>query len=404
GGSDRFGNSVAISNDGNTLAVGANGEDSNATGIDGDQTDNSSSSASAVYVFTRSGSSWSQQAYVKASNTGVGDAFGYSVAISGDGNTLAVGTPSENSNATGIDGDESDNTATDAGAVYVFSRSGSSWSQQAYVKASNTGAYDSFGYSVAISDDGNTLAVGAYSEDSNATGIDGAETATLSNSGAVYVFSRSVDAWSQQAYVKASNTGAADEFGNSVAISGDGNTLAVGAHFEASMATGINGDEADDTANSAGAVYVFSRTGITWSQQAYVKASNTETTNAYDDEFGWSVALSEDGNTLAVGAVWEDSIATGIDGDESDNTATDAGAVYVFTRSAGSWAQQAYVKATNPEEWVNYGTSVSLSDDGNALAVGPPMKPVLPRALMAIRREPQLIMARCIFIKRLVPS
>ncbi|MCW8923994.1 MAG: FG-GAP repeat protein, partial [Gammaproteobacteria bacterium] len=309
-----------------------------------------------------------------ASNTGVGDAFGYSVAISGDGNTLAVGTPSENSNATGIDGDESDNTATDAGAVYVFSRSGSSWSQQAYVKASNTGAYDSFGYSVAISDDGNTLAVGAYSEDSNATGIDGAETATLSNSGAVYVFSRSVDAWSQQAYVKASNTGAADEFGNSVAISGDGNTLAVGAHFEASMATGINGDEADDTANSAGAVYVFSRTGITWSQQAYVKASNTETTNAYDDEFGWSVALSEDGNTLAVGAVWEDSIATGIDGDESDNTATDAGAVYVFTRSAGSWAQQAYVKATNPEEWVNYGTSVSLSDDGNALAVGAPFE------------------------------
>jgi cysteine-rich repeat protein len=99
-------------------------------------------------------------------------------------------------------------------------------------------------------------------------------------------------------YFKASNTGANDALGRSVALSGDGNTLAVGAWFEDSSATGIGGDQASDTAGNAGAVYVFARNGGVWTQQAYVKASNT----GADDHFGWSVALSGDGRTLAVGA------------------------------------------------------------------------------------------------------
>jgi trimeric autotransporter adhesin len=363
---DSFGREVALSADGNTLAVGAMAEDSNATGINGDETNNGAINAGAVYVFTRTSGGWSQQAYVKASNTGAGDQLGFSLALSADGNTLAVGAATEDSTATGINGDETNNGASAAGAVYVFTRAGSTWSQQAYVKASNTGGSDQFGFSLALSADGNTLAVGAVGEDSNATGINGDETNNSAGAaGAVYVLTRAGSTWSQQAYVKASNPGGSDQFGFSLALSVDGNTLAVGAMEEDSNATGINGDETNNGALSAGAVYVFARAASTWSQQAYVKASNA----AAGDGFGKSVALSADGNILAVGAFYEDSAATGIDGDQTNNGAPSAGAVYMFTRSGSAWSQQAYVKASNPAASDNFGYSLALSADGDMLAV-----------------------------------
>jgi hypothetical protein len=372
GAGDSFGGSVALSNDGNTLAVGAKFEGSAATGIGGNQANNTAAQAGAVYIFTRSGTAWSQQAYVKASNTGAGDGFGFSLALSGDGNTLAVGTPFEASAATGVGGNQADNTAFGAGAVYVFTRSGTTWTQQAYVKASNTGASDIFGFSVALSGDGNTLAVGAYLEDSAATGIGGNEADnSASSAGAVYVFSRNqFGVWGQRAYVKASNTGAFDEFGASLALSGDGNTLAVGAPAEDSAATGVGGNEVDNTASFAGAVYVFTRSGTAWAQQAYVKASNTGT----GDEFGTSIALSSDGNTLAVGAIDEDSASTGVGGDQVDNTASGAGAVYVFTRSGTHWVQRTYVKASNANAGDQFGSRIALSGAGSTLAVGAPQE------------------------------
>ena len=368
---DLFGFSVSLSADGNTLAVGALLERSNATGIGGDQNDNSASSgAGAVYVFTRNGVNWSQQAYVKASNTDDGDGFGAIVSLAGDGNTLAVSSNAESSSATGVNGNQSDNSAALAGAVYIYTRNGATWSQQAYVKASNTEANDQFGNAVSLSGDGNTLAVGAIGEDSNATGINGNESdnSAVNSAGAVYIYTRNGATWSQQAYVKASNTEANDQFGYSVSLSGDGNTLAVGAIGEDSSGTGINGNESDNSAvNSAGATYIFSRSGTTWSQQAYVKASNTEA----NDQFGFSVSLSGDGNTLSVGATGEDSNATGINGNENDNSASgSAGAVYIFTRSGVAWGQQAYVKASNTEADDDFGYAVSLSSDGNTLAVG----------------------------------
>ncbi|MBL1277087.1 MAG: FG-GAP repeat protein [Ectothiorhodospiraceae bacterium] len=381
--SDGFGTSVALSGDGNTLAVGAAEEDSNATGISTDGTgedDNSGrGAAGAVYVFSRSGGSWVQQAYVKASNAGQEDLFGSSVALSSDGNTLAVGAQQEDSNATGISTDgtgENNDLSFNSGAVYVFSRSGGSWVQQAYVKSSNAGSRDWFGTSVALSSDGNTLAVGVQKEDSNATGISTDGTGEGDNSayeaGAVYVFIHNGSSWFQQAYVKASNTETDDYFGISVALSGDGKTLAVGAAEEDSNATGISTDgtgEDDNSVKGTGAVYVFNRSGGSWVQQAYVKASNAER----GDEFGSSVSLSSDGNTLAVGTDREYSNATGISTDETgedDNSAILAGAVYVFSRNAGSWVQQAYVKASNAEAYDLFGTSVGLSGDGNTLAVG----------------------------------
>src|SRR5882762_1597082 len=165
---DQFGFTVALSGDGNTMAVGATAEDSAPKGINGNQTDHSALNAGAVYVFVRSGGNWIQQAYVKTSNAKAGDQFGASLALSGDGNTLAVGATGESSSATGVNGNQADTSMSGAGAVYVFTRSGATWTQQAFVKASNTGEKedgDQFGYSVAISSDGNTLATGAIAED-----------------------------------------------------------------------------------------------------------------------------------------------------------------------------------------------------------------------------------------------
>ena len=365
---DAFGSSVALSADGSTLAVGAKFEASNATGIDGAQSNNSANSAGAVYVFTRNSGTWTQQAYVKASNTGASDLFGTSVALSASGDTLAVGASGEASNATGIGGSQSNDSAFGAGAVYVFMRTGGTWAQEAYLKASNTGGGDQFGGNVALSADGITLAVAAPAEDSSATGVDGSQSDnSVTEAGAVYVFTRDGGGtWAQQAYVKASNTGLVNQFGFSLAFAGDGNTLAVGANREGSNAIGVNGAQSNNSAPVSGAVYVFARSGSTWSQQAYVKASNTEA----NDQFGTRVALSTDGNTLAVSAVGEDSNATGVGGTQPDNTASNAGAVYVFVRSGGTWSQQSYVKAANTEANDAFGRSVALSADGDLLAVG----------------------------------
>ena len=215
-GSDSFGWSVALSGDGSTLAVGAYEEASNATGINGNQANNSATQAGAVYVFVRNEEEdWLQQAYIKASNTNIYDFFGTSVALSGDGSTLAVGAPEEDSGATGIGGNQFDNSVNSAGAVYVFVRNEEEdWLQQAYIKASNTGVIDYFGRSVALSEEGNTLAVGANREDSSARGVDDEADTFASDSGAAYVFVRNEGGdWTQQAYVKASNTTVSDIFG-----------------------------------------------------------------------------------------------------------------------------------------------------------------------------------------------
>lgn len=365
---DNFGTAVALSADGSTLAVGAPGEASSATGVGGDQANNDNAASGAVYVVVRNAAAaWTHQAYLKASNTGTGDQFGLAVALAGDGNTLAVGTYAEDSSTRGINGNGLSNGALQSGAAYVFVRNGTLWAQQAYVKASNTDAQDRFGTSIAMAADGNTLAVGASEERSNAVGINGDQADnSAGGAGAVYVFVRNAATWTQQAYVKASNTGGADQFGNSVALAANGSVLAVGAPGEGSLATGVNGNQADDSAGGAGAVYVFVRAGANWSQQAYVKASNP----AAGDQFGFSVALSSDGNTLAAGAYFEDGDGNGLSGNQMDNSAVNSGAAYVFVRSGASWTQQAYVKARNTNADDLFGLPVALSADGGLLAVG----------------------------------
>jgi hypothetical protein len=209
--------------------------------------------------------------YFKAQSISLTDVLGTSVALSADGATLAVGMPLEDSDATGVGGDPANDRAVDSGAVYVFARvgAGPAWVQQAYIKASNAGAFDRFGHRVALDAGGATLAVGAPDED---------------ESGATYVFERSGGAWTEQALLKSSNAEKDDGFGDSLALSGDGRTLAVGARFEDSGAIGIGGNAGDNSAVQAGAVYVFVKEGFAWRQDAYIKASNT----GQGDQFGTS--------------------------------------------------------------------------------------------------------------------
>ena len=324
------------------LTVGANTLTVIVTAEDGVST-----STYTVTVTRESTSEFAQQAYLKASNPEVADQFGYSIALSGD--TLAVGAWLDDNN---------DNSLTDSGAVYVFIRNGTVWSQQAYIKASNAGSGNRFGNSVALS--GDTLAVGAYREEQR----DASRRERQQPEAGVYVFTRSGAVWSQQAYIKASNAGSGDRFGWSVALSGD--TLAVGAYLEDSNDNGLT--------DNSGAVYVFTRSGTVWTQQAYVKASNADS----DDNFGYSVALY--GDVLAVGATEEDSNATGIQqgspSDPSNNDSQNSGAVYIFNRSGTTWTQQAYIKASNPGINNVFGWSLALN--GETLAVGAPFESAAP--------------------------
>ena len=381
GQSYKFGYAVSLSQDGNTLAVSSPGEASAAKGINGDQNDKSIPLAGAVYVFTRTGTTWAQQAYIKASNTGEagvgdqfaeGDQFGFSVGISADGNTLAVGAIGEDSGAKGVNGDQNDNSQPGSGAVYVFARNGSTWSQQAYLKQSNTDAADLFGYSVGLSADGNTLAASAYDEDSSAREINGVQDKNRRGTGAIYVFTRTGTNWAQTAYLKASNAENGDSLGYSIAISQDGNTIAGGAADEDCMTPGIvagathvcQDDQPQD--NSSGAVYVFVRNGGTWTQQAFIKSSNPDK----EDWFGARLMISGDGNTLAVGAQVEDGGSKGINGDQKNQSAEDAGAIYFFTRGGTTWTPTAYVKASNAKPYDEFGSAMALSKDGKLMAVG----------------------------------
>lgn len=378
---DHFGRSVALSSDGNMLVVGAPQEDSSSTTIDVGDTDNGYSDAGAAYAFLRSGNEWSQIAYIKATDTAPGahfgdcvtidglgkkiavganttglmpansgrvyvyrldnmmkwevnavlqasnpddgDGFGWSVAFSGDGETLAIGAYHEDSAAAT---NPADNSLEDSGAVYIFTPIGGSWNQRAYLKAMSPSTQDLFGYQVALNANGTVLAVAAYQEDSATSVVNGIPDDDAPDSGAVYVFTGGGTTWTQEAFLKPTNTQAGDWFGGSVAIDDAGELVAVGAFNEGSEAVGINGDPGNEGAPKAGAIYVFKRKGGIWSQQAYVKAANTGTL----DHLGTSVAFSGDGATLAGSAIGEASNAMGVGGELSDDSRAEAGAVYLF--------------------------------------------------------------------------
>ena len=374
---DNFGFITELNGNGDTLAVSSHFEASNATGINSNQADDSIPQAGAVYVFVRTNQGWVQQAYIKASNTGEigqgeafgdGDQFGSAVSLSNDGNTLAISSITEDGGSAGTNGDQFDNSERSAGAVYLFNRNGEIWEQTAYIKPSNTGAGDLFGYSLSLTADGRRLAVGSFDEDGSISGTNDQQNDDAPGTGAVYIFDHNGVTWQQTEYLKASNSEGQDSLGVSVAISDDGNTLVATALDEDGMTTGINSIAQPDRDSDAstGAVYVYVYDNDSWSEQAYIKSSNTDR----NDWFGSRLALSGDGNTLAASAQLEDSSAKGVDGNQLNNEATEAGAVYLFNRTQDTWTQTSYIKSSNSEAFDEFGSSMSLNQDGSLLAIG----------------------------------
>lgn len=307
GANEIFGWVIALSDDGQTIAVGS------------PQDDSTFSDTGAVYIFTKSGSSWTQQQKLTAADRETSDYFGRSVAISSDGNTVIGGAPFE---------DVSPYTTN--GAAYVFTRSGSTWTEQAKLAPNDMEGNERFGWSVALSDDGNTALIGAYLEN----------TSPYSDNGAAYVFTRSGSTWTQQAKLTASDLQSSDLLGIAVALSSDGNTAILGAS-----------NESTSPYTSNGAAYVFTRSGSTWTQQAKLLASDL----GNNDNFGLCVAISDNGNTAIIGA---------------PEKTSSYGAAYVFTRSGTSWTQQQ--KLVAPITLVNskFGQSVALSGDGTQAVIG----------------------------------
>ncbi len=333
---DNFGHAIAVSDDGNTIAVGAWLEDGDPAGGEMDDT---LLDSGAVYVFTRVAGVWQGPVYIKASNADSNDQFGYSVALSSDGSTLAVGARNE---ASASVADPFNNLASGSGAVYVFVRAGTgNWTEQGYIKATNVEAGDNFGQAVSLSDNGNILAVGAPGEDNDAN--------IVTNAGAVYTFTRSASLWTQQSTLTASSAAAGDGFGNAISLNATGSVLAIGASL------------ADDAPNvNNGTVYIFTFVA-NWSETGQLIASNAGT----NDNFGTSLALSVDGNTLVVGAPLEDS-----DGFSDNDNEFNSGAAYIFINNGG-WVEQAMLKSTSPGASDQFGISVAIGDlGGNIVAVG----------------------------------
>lgn len=288
---DLFGSGVAVAGD--TAVVAASRDDDAGT------------DAGAAYVFAKSGTHWVQSAKLHAADGEANAHLG--AALATDGTSIIVGAPFQSSDTSG------------SGAAYVFVRAGDGWVQEAKLIADDRFSEQQLGISVAI--DGDTAVVGTIEDDDNG-----------SRAGAAYVFVRAGGAWTQQAKLLATDGAASDQFGISVAVAGD--TALVGAW----------GD--DDLGNSSGTAFVFTRAGGAWTQSAKLLASD----GGDGDQFGVSVALS--GDTALIGANLDD-----------NENGTDAGGAYLFVRAGDAWTQQAKVIAADGGGGDQFGTSIGLSGD-----------------------------------------
>ncbi|MDX1532073.1 MAG: T9SS type A sorting domain-containing protein, partial [Rhodothermales bacterium] len=297
---------VALSGDGQYAVVGAPGDD-----------DTFFLSGSA-YVFERSGTTWTQQAKLNASDAGDADRFGRSVALNADGTVALVGAS--------LAGE----TGAMTGAAYVFVRTGATWSEEAKLTASDGADGDGFGGAVALSADGETALIGAV----------GAGTPDFA--GAAYVFSRDGGTWTEEARLTAADPAADDALGRSVALSADGQYAVAGAYQD------------DDAGASSGAVYVFERDGSAWSQQAKLTASDA----AAGDQFGYSVVVSDGGTVVLGGANAE------------DDGGSDAGAAYVFVRNGTTWTEDEKLTAPDAAALDFFARTVALDGDGTVALVG----------------------------------
>lgn len=298
-----FGNAVAVSADGNTVIVGDPGECG--YGL-------SNCEHGVAYVFVREGSTWTQQAELRG-----GPGFGGAVALSGDGNTALVGA--------GLSGTYGFSYAAGGNAPpTIFNRSDTTWTQSATLSATGaSGEFDNFGHSVALSGDGHTALIGDPTQDEEA--------------GAAYVFTGSGSTWTQQAELTGSDETNGWNFGASVALDADGDTALVGA-----------------PSPGAGSAYVFAGDGPNWTQQSELTPDDAEVTS-FDGWFGDSVALDGEGNVALVGAPWAEE---------------DLGAAYAFAGDEANWSQQAEFVLADATPYDYFGGAVALDGKGNVALIG----------------------------------
>lgn len=323
--SDIFGNAVDVDDD--TLVVGAPQEDSNATTINGDQSNNTASERGAVYVFrlNKTTGTWSQEAYIKCPESV--SRFGNSVAISGD--TLVVSTINQ--------------------PVYVFTRSGTTWTYSQKLTPTQTHGSGLTGCRVAL--DGDLLVVGQSDEASTTSGINPSNNFLGTARGAAWVWRRSGGTFSQEVYIKEPTSSESAYFGWDVDVDEATNSIIVGAF----------GSDPSAVSN-AGRAYVYNYSGGSWALQQTLTAS----TIGSNDFFGYAVSIS--GDLACVSAPFEDSNATGIGGDQSNDSASSSGAVYLFKRTSGTWSQTHYLKSSNSEAGDQFGVTCKIR--GNKVVVG----------------------------------
>ena len=304
---------LAISDDGRTIVVAARLEDTGGT------------NAGAAYVFMSTNSNWTStitQQKLQASNKAADDQF-CRCDVSGDGNTIIVGAPHE---------DGPTNSVASSGAAYIYSRSGNSWSEDQILYPSDPVVNNYFGVDNALNEDGTVAAIAATGDDTSAT-----------DSGAVYIFTKSNGTWSQETKLKITNGGpnASDHWGG-VSLSDDGLTLSAGTSND------------DTTASNSGAVYVFNKSNGTWSQTVKLKASNA----GANDKLGGRTRISGTGDTIVSGAR------------EEDTGTTNAGSAYIFTLNNGTWSQRQQIQASDRASGDLFGDSVGISKDGTVISVG----------------------------------
>lgn len=313
-----FGRSVALSDDGQTVLVGA--MDEGRVAFNGN--------AGAAYVFAPEGEGWGPGRILLSSDTDGDDRFGSDVALSADGNVALIGAFGEDCNVPqpGLTG---------CGAAYVFSRNGADWVEEAELTAA-TSPIDLFGFFVALAADGATALVAAHRQD-----------CSLGEAcGVVYVYARSGAAWTEQARLTPSDPQALAEFGSSVALSADGNIALIGSHrVDCSAGPGC------------GAAYFFLRSGGAWTETGRLTASDPEIYKL----FGSAVALSGDGALALIGAPFSNC-----------NASEDCGSAYLFTRGSAGWTEAQRIIPFDPTRFVQFGVAVALARDGSAALIGAP--------------------------------
>lgn len=313
---------------------------------------------------------WSLGSPFTAPNADATNLFGYAIAVSADGQTLAVSAPQERSPALGVNGSQQQDAGAFRGAVYLYSRApDGQWRFETYLKASLLLRGDSepaFGSALSLSSDGNTLAVGARTTNGPRDGI--GETSRI-ESGAVFVFNRAQDnTWAEVAILRASDGFTLDRLGSSVALSGDGRTIVAGApQRDYGAVTGAPDPAA--RLRDSGAAYVFRLDASSqWRQIDLLRAPQP----VAGDQFGHSVALSRDGNRIAVGAPRESGGGSGVVGSRSASSSETerTGAAYLFELRSDRYQLEAMFKPQQPQRYQAFGQSIALDATGSRLVVG----------------------------------